>query len=143
MKYFKGQPFRQNWSLKIWQSRVTVLNKLKCQLSSFIIPEEFHMWFGRKKLSDNYDLTLIKDLMHRQKDSDATYPIVSAFFKGWIDKNVENPDKTKCHPAILKWGAYFLDLHIVTLFLNSIDKKCRNHSAFKNCRNKESVPRLP
>lgn len=60
--------------------------------------------------------------MHQsQKDSDLTYPVVSAFFKGWIGKNIENPDKTRCHPGILKWGAYFLDLHIVTLFLNSIN----------------------
>lgn len=27
----------------------------------------------------------------------------------------------KIKDKILKWGAYFLDLHIVTLFLNSID----------------------
>lgn len=106
----------------MWKSRITVLEKLKCQPNSFTTPEEFHMWLGRKNLSENYDLTLIKDLVHKsQIDSDTTYPIVSAFFKGWINKLIENPDKTRCHPKILKWGAYFLDLHIVTLFLNAID----------------------
>lgn len=122
LKYSKGLPYRQSWNLKLWKSRLSVLDKLKCQLSMFVQPNEFHNWFGRKNLDDGCDLSLIKDLMSlSQQDSDVTYPIVAAFFRGWINKNVTNPDKTRCNPKILKWGAYFLDLHIVTLFLNAID----------------------
>lgn len=97
IKYSRGLPHRQSWNLKLWKSRVAVLDKLRCQLTLFAAPDEFHRWFGRKNLSDHFDLSLIKDLMNlSQIDSDKTYPIVSAFFRGWINKNMGNPDKTRC-----------------------------------------------
>jgi len=56
IKYSRGLPHRQSWNLKLWKSRVAVLDKLRCQLSLFAAPDEFHRWFGRKNLSDHFDL---------------------------------------------------------------------------------------
>ncbi|CAH0730948.1 unnamed protein product, partial [Brenthis ino] len=83
---------------------------------------QIHKWPGRKCMSSECHVERFKELLELvQNDLDETFPILQSFVKGWIDKYITNLDKSKCHNDIMKWGAYFLDFHIITLILNSVN----------------------
>lgn len=118
MKFLRGHSYRKSWNMTTWRYRKEVINHYHDTKSNLIHPADFHKWFGRKNLSNNAHCTEFQKLLDEaQKDSDDTYPIVAAFFKGWLNKTIHNVRKNVIPNQILKWGSYFLDFHIATLLL--------------------------
>lgn len=94
-KYLLDHSYKERWSLYLWRQRQIIMKK--SSLNFFIkscSTDQFHHWFGRFNQRTKRDLTTIKELMKQsQQDSDITYPIVDAFFKGWLGRVVVDPHK--------------------------------------------------
>jgi len=109
------------------EKRRSAIRKLNVNSESLKNPDDLHIWWGNKNLYGRVYASKFKSLLDiSQTDSNQTFDIIQSFILGWLNKTVVNPSKNSCPSQILRWGAYFLDLHIVALCLNAIDDKERS-----------------
>ncbi|AJG39196.1 RNA-dependent RNA polymerase [Wuhan Insect virus 7] len=115
-RYLNGQPYQRRWSDKLWKKRRLAFSKR----GPIHGVENFHKWVGKMNMDLRPSLRQIRKILAQTyKDSMSTFDVPAAFFKGWIKETVHNPKRETQCPEIERWGAMFLELHLVTLLLNA------------------------
>ncbi|AMK09277.1 RNA-dependent RNA polymerase [Pararge aegeria rhabdovirus] len=121
--YIRGRPYRTSWNQKLWLHRKLALTHVGIKPDHIKPPSEFHSTFFKylkcwKPLTHRLD----KLLTQANKVHITTWEIPKAFFKTWLGKDLEPPEKSSLSPDTQKYGSIWLDLHFITLFLNASSK---------------------
>ncbi|APG78735.1 RNA-dependent RNA polymerase [Hubei diptera virus 9] len=102
-----------------WQRMSTILSTYINQ-TTLIGPAKFHKWLANFNQIHIPHYTGFQKLMsHVTRDANETVEVVNAFLRGWLKKKFMLKHQDITNPAVLKWGSYYLELHIVTLLVNA------------------------
>ncbi|AGY14297.1 RNA-dependent RNA polymerase [Fikirini virus] len=112
------KPFEQS----DWKRRDLFFTFLKVNFDYVKHPSQLHSWWASVSLSNTYPTDRIKMFLDTVKsESDVTFPVVEAFYKGWVNRVVKNPmtEGRKIPYSCYKWGELFLMAHDIILLMNA------------------------
>ncbi|AHB08865.1 L protein [Kolente virus] len=105
-----------------WKRRDALFNELDVNFDNVKLPHQLHSWWAKISSSEEYPLTRVRNFLETVRaESDITFPVIEAFYKGWVNKRVENTASQgrRVPKSSLKWGELFLMAHDIVLLMNS------------------------
>ncbi|AOX47517.1 L protein [Orgi virus] len=119
--FLVGISYRPSWNLNKWKNFRDAIKKVNFKLSNLRKPDQFHRWLARFFLAFEPKLDFINKLLEKsQDDAEETGTLLVTFLRGWLGKVVVLEDKSNIPDDILKWGALYIDTHLITLAMNSV-----------------------
>ncbi|UCR92531.1 MAG: L protein [Apis rhabdovirus 3] len=111
------------WAQPVFDTRREFFTKV-FNASSVLPPSENHRWFGDVNMRLPENTKEISALLRKtEKDADMTSCVVTSFLKTWLKKDFQFLPKKDLDVSILKWGAFYLDLHWLTMAVNASSKE--------------------
>lgn len=81
---------------------------------------EFHKTFFKfLKRGNIYTRTFDKLIRHAEESHKQTWIIPEAYFRSWLGQSPERRSMSKLSKETKRYGSIWLDLHLLTLFLNA------------------------
>lgn len=121
--YLGGRPYNTLFQTKkIWRERKSWFKSLKKDYTSVKGPESLHKTVADLLLKPQVCTHRIESLIKKtNRDAKGTHLVVQAFLKTWLKKDFLFRTRSASTSGALKYGAYMLDLYIITLALNAAD----------------------